>query len=100
MTAPELEVLIQQNPAGKFPGGAALQPVPQDMRHQLGGDVPDPRLDPRVEVAPLGSQSGLSSWHRYRRVRLNQDPNLAGPGYTGTQSTRRVHRARSQVTQR
>jgi hypothetical protein len=55
VTTPELEVLIQQNPAGKFPGGTTLQPVPEDMRHQLGGDVPDPRLDPRIEVAPLGS---------------------------------------------
>jgi len=53
--APELEVLIQQNPAGKFPGGTALQTVPKHVRHQLGGHMPDPRLDPRVEVAPFWS---------------------------------------------
>jgi len=55
VTAPELEMLIQQNPAGKFPGGTTLQPVPEDLWHQLGGDMPDPGLDSGVEIAPLGS---------------------------------------------
>jgi hypothetical protein len=55
VTAPELEMLIYQNPAGKFPGGTALQPVPENLRHQLGGNMPDPGLDSGVEIAPLGS---------------------------------------------